>query len=305
MTIRHMKIFTAVAESGSMSAAAKQLFITQPAVSQAVSELEAHYQTLLFDRLGHKLYITRQGEKFLVLAKQLLHQYDSMEDSMTAADNRIHLRIGSSMTVGTCLMPAIISEMEETHPLLDIYSLVNNTAEIERRLLNSSLDAAVVEGDIQSPHLISIPIVSDQLVLLCGKKHPFFTKQAVRASELRNMPFAMREKGSGTRKLFESYLSQHNLTIRTAWEANCPRSIANALLEQKLLSVMSYRLVQPELKEGRLKAFSNSSHAWNRTFKLVYHKDKILTPEIQNLKEILERHEAAALCSPYPCCLTD
>ena len=132
MTLRHMNIFVVVAELGSMGAAAKQLFISQPAVSQAISELETHYQTLLFDRLG------------------------------------------SSMTVGTCLMPDIISEMKQAQPLLNVYSLVNNTAEIEQGLLNSSLDAAVVEGDIQSPHLVSIPIISDQLVLLCGKAHPFF-----------------------------------------------------------------------------------------------------------------------------------
>lgn len=305
MTIRHMKIFVVVAELGSMSAAAKQLFISQPAVSQAVSELETHYQTLLFDRLGHKLYITQNGEKFLILARQLLHQYDSMEDTMLTNENQIHLRIGSSMTVGTCLMPSIINEMEASQPLLNIYSLVNNTAEIEHCLLNSMLDAAVVEGDIQSPHLVAIPIVSDQLVLLCGKEHPFFSKQTICASDLNNKRFAMRENGSGTRKLFESYLSQHNLTIQTALEANCPRSIANALLKQNLLTVMSYRLVQPELREGRLKAFSNASHSWDRKFKLVYHKDKLLTPEIHKLKEILERYESVTLTNPYPCCLTD
>ena len=116
MTIRHMKIFVVVAELGSMSAAAKQLFISQPAVSQAVSELETHYQTLLFDRLGHKLYITQNGEKFLILARQLLHQYDSMEETMLTNEKQIHLRIGSSMTVGTCLMPAVISEMEASQP---------------------------------------------------------------------------------------------------------------------------------------------------------------------------------------------
>lgn len=305
MTIRHMKIFVVVAELGSMSAAAKQLFISQPAVSQAISELENHYQTLLFDRLGHKLYITQNGEKFLILARQLLHQYDSMEETMLTNENQIHLRIGSSMTVGTCLMPSIIKELEASQPLLNIYSLVNNTAEIEHCLLNSMLDAAVVEGDIQSPHLVVVPIVSDQLVLLCGKEHPFFSKQTICASDLNNKRFAMRENGSGTRKLFESYLSQHSLTIQVAWEANCPRSIANALLEQKLLTVMSYRLVQPELREGRLKAFSNASHSWDRKFKLVYHKDKLLTPEIHKLKEILERYESVTLTNPYPCCLTD
>jgi len=300
-----MNIFVVVAELGSMSAAAKQLFISQPAVSQAVSELETHYQTLLFDRLGHKLYITQNGEKLLILAKQLLHQHNSMEEAMLTKENQIHLRLGSSMTVGTCLMPDVISEMEQSQPLLNVYSMVNNTAEIEQCLLNSSLDAAVVEGDIQSSHLVSIPVISDQLVLLCSKAHPFYSKQMICSSDLNNMKFAMRENGSGTRKLFESYLSQHSLTIQVAWEANCPRSITNALLTQNLLTVMSYRLVQPELKEGRLKAFSNDSHAWDRTFKLVYHKDKLLTPEIHKLKEILERYESVTLANPYPCRLTD
>lgn len=305
MTIRHLKIFAVVADLGSMSAAAKQLFISQPAVSQAISELETHYKVLLFDRLGHKLYITQNGEKLLILARQLLHQYESMEASMLTNESQIHLRIGSSITVGTCLMPSIIREMEQEQPLLSVYSLVHNTAEIEQRLLDSSLDAAVVEGDIQSPHLISIPIISDQLVLLCSKRHPFFSKNTICAADLNNQRFAMRENGSGTRKLFESYLHKHNLSIQIACEANCPRSIANALLEQNLLAMMSYRLVEPELREGKLKAFSNSSHSWDRKFKLVYHKDKLLTPEIHNLKKILERYESFTLTDPYPCRLTD
>ena len=90
----------------------------------------------------------------------------------------------------------------------------------------------------------------------------------------------MRENGSGTRKLFESYLSQHSLTIQVAWEANCPRSITNALLTQNLLTVMSYRLVQPELKAGRLKAFRNTDESLSllpdRLKILPHHKNSMM-----------------------------
>ena len=104
MTIRHLKIFLTVAETGKMSMAAEQLYITQPSVSQAVRELEDHYQILLFERLSKKLYITEDGKKLYVTAKQLVTQFENLEESMRKENRREKIRIGGTVTLGSGLL---------------------------------------------------------------------------------------------------------------------------------------------------------------------------------------------------------
>lgn len=324
MTIRHLKIFIVVAETGSMSAAANRLYLTQPTVSQAIRDLEEYYHVQLFERLHKKLFITEAGHQLLELARMVAGDFDSLESSMQQFHERIHMRIGSSLTVGTCLMAKVISDLEQEHPNMDIYSFVSNTAEIEEKLLRRELDAAVVEGIIESPQLAVIPIVEDSLVLVCGKHHDFYQRDVVCASELEGRKFAIREKGSGTRKLFEQYLSARNIHIRTALEANCPRTIMNAVIYNNALAVMSQRLVRHECIHQAVKIFRFETGEWNRNFKLVYLKkaaDRGETPTelisetgrntvtaqglpvgIESLYTVLEKHRSLNLPSSIPAC---
>ena len=127
MTIRHLKIFLTVAETGKMSMAAEQLYITQPSVSQAVRELEDHYQILLFERLSKKLYITEDGKKLYVTAKQLVTQFENLEESMRKENRREKIRIGGTVTLGSGLLSKVVRDLRGERPDLDIYSYMNNT----------------------------------------------------------------------------------------------------------------------------------------------------------------------------------
>ena len=295
MTIRHLKIFIAVAETGSMSAAAQKLYLSQPTVSQAIQELERHYQIHLFDRLSRKLYITQDGLSLLSLAHQAVGQFDSLEKTMQEKHRISSLRLGSSITVGTCLIPSVIRDLEEQFPDIQIFSVVSNTREIEQKLLVSQLDAAVVEGNIELPDLVCIPVIHDRLVLCCGSSHEFYRQDCVYASQLEGQKFAMREPGSGTRRLFEQYLQNRGIRVKITWEANCPRTILNAVITNQVLTVMSSRLMGHDISRKRLRIFHNETEDWDRDFKLVYHKNKILTPEIHALHSILEHYRALNL----------
>ena len=173
MTIRHLKIFIAVAETGKMSLAAKKLYLAQPTISQAIHELEAHYHTQLFDRLSKRLYITETGRELLDLARNAVRAFDDLELHMENHTRTEHFRIGATVTVGSCLLPSLLEDFRQKRPQADTFSFIGNTAMIEEKLLKSELDAGIVEGVIKSPDLISIPMVEDYLVLACGKDHPF------------------------------------------------------------------------------------------------------------------------------------
>ncbi|MGI6007917.1 MAG: LysR family transcriptional regulator [Ruminococcus sp.] len=290
MTLRHLKIFIAVAETKSMSAAARRCFITQPTVSQTIHELEEHYHTKLFERLSRKLYITEAGKNLLSHARQVIDQFDHLEQSMQNSAVNQPLRIGATLTVGVCLLPHILNDFSTIMPEVSTYSCISNTADIEQKLLDSSLDIGIVEGNIKSSDLISIPMVEDFLVLICSKGHPFALRDKIFAAELEGKNFAMREEGSGTRALFEHYLHRHNLKVNIAWEASSPMAIKNAVIYNVGLSVISVRLLQDEILSGDIYAICNPYNEWDRSFKLVYHKNKFLTPAIEQIREILKHY---------------
>lgn len=168
---------------------------------------------------------------------------------------------------------------------------MSNTKDIEQKLLRSELDAGIVESEILSPDLTVLPIIDDCLVLAAGKDHPFYQKSCIQVQDLAGESFAMREQGSGTRQLFEDYAARHQISVQTVWEANSPRTLLNAVLYDRVLSVMSLRLMKHEIQHNTIRVFYNQNGEWNRKFKLVYHKNKFLTPAIYELEKLLHTYK--------------
>ncbi len=291
MTIRHLRIFVEVAETGKMSAAAERCFLSQPTISQAIRELEEHYHVRLFERFSKKLYITKAGEQLLQYARSVLSQYDILETNMQEFCSGSQLRLGATITVGACLLSSILNDLKDRHPALHIYSCVANTHLIEQKLLNSELDVALVEGQIESPSLIKIPVVDDFLVLAMSKNHPLAQKKQIHVQDLAFHEFVIREKGSGTRKLFEDYLEKHHVSCRFALEATCLDAIKNAVLYNGYLSAISVRLVEQEVQKDRIHIVRNQEADWNRSFYLVYHKDKFFSEPMRTLEELMQSYK--------------
>ena len=135
MNITELRYLVAIKKWGSVSAAAKQLYLSQPTVSQTIREMEQHYHGLLFERLGKKLYLTERGKLLLSHARDLVSQFEQLEELMLSQGQNERFQLGTTLTVGTCLAPTLIGELEETLPGLEVYSFVSNTHEIEEKLL--------------------------------------------------------------------------------------------------------------------------------------------------------------------------
>lgn len=291
MTIRHLRIFIEVVKSGSMSAAASKLFISQPTVSQAIRELEEHYGVLLFDRLNRRLYITDAGKKLFSYAKGVVKQFDELEEKMLDVNKKEKIKIGSTITVGECILSDIVNRLTKKEPKIEVYSYMNNTQLIESKLLNSEIDIGIVEGEIKSPDLISTPEVKDYLVLICSPQHPFAKKKTIKLEELADENFAMREKGSGTRELFERYMANNGIEIKIAFEGNSPEAIKKEVINNNYLAVISIRLVEEEVKNSEIHVIESAEGAWDRYFSIVHHKDKVLTKGMESLIEIIKDYK--------------
>ena len=201
------------------------------------------------------------------------------------------LKLGSTITVGTCLTPFLIPKLQKLCPDVRVHSYVSNTRDIEQKLLRAELDVGIVEGEILSPDLTVLPIIDDCLVLAVGKYHPLYHRNSILILDLAGDCFAMREQGSGTRQLFEEYATRHQLSVQTVWEAYSPRTLMNAVLYDQVLSVMSLRLMKHEIQHNTIRVFYNQNGEWNRKYKLVYHKNKFLTPAIHELEKLLHSYK--------------
>lgn len=277
-----------------MRAAAAKLYISQPTVSQAIRELEEHYGVLLFERLKRRLYITDAGKKLFAYAKRVLKEFDELEEKMLGLGRREKIRIGSTITVGESILSDLINELTKKEPNIEVYSYMNNTRAIEAKLLNYEIDIGIVEREIKSPDLICIPEVKDYLVLICSTDHPFAKRKTVKLKELANESFAMREKGSGTRELFERYMIDSGIEIKIAFEGNSPEAIKKEVINNSYLAVLSVLLVETEVKNSQIHVIECADGAWDRYFSIVYHKDKVLTKGMESLIGIIKDYKDAS-----------
>ncbi len=287
MTIRHLVIFIAVAETGKMSSAAAKFYISQPTVSQTIKELEEHYGVLLFDRISKRLYITQAGKNLLSYAKLVVDQFNQLENNMFTGFTE-KLRIGATVTVGSCILSSVINQFKEKIPNMDTFSYVNNTKVIEDKLLNSELDVGIVEGQIKNRDLITLPVMKDSLVIVCNKNHRFAGKKKISMKELEKEEFVMREEGSGTRELFEHYMSKNGIKIKVSGEVTCPDAIKKAVMDNNCLAAISERLVEEEINTEEFYTIKCKDNSLERSLLMVYYKNKFFTESMKTLYEILK-----------------
>lgn len=281
LTIRHYKIFKAVAECHSMSEAAKLLYISQPTVSQTISELEKYYDVKLFERYPKKLYITEPGKRLLTYVNPLIYSFDNVSGLTLSGTDRYPLKIGATYTVSSCILNDILKAAKKKMSSLDFYVSIDNTDKMEQKLLKNEIDFAIVEGVIKNNDVITVPVADDCLVLVCGKSHPFAEREHVALRDLNDQNFILREPGSGTRKIFESEMSSHQISYRVKWECSSFDTVKAAAIAGEGLAVISARLISDELQNGLLSVIYINECIWKRDFFLCYHKNKTLTSELQ------------------------
>ncbi len=282
MTIRSLEIFVKVAECGKMSEVARNMYITQSSVSQAISEIEKEYGVKLFDRISKKLYLTEAGKKLLGYGRHLLAVNEEMNDCMKHCAKNIRIRVGATVTVGTCVISPIMLELYKVNPLIEPEVFVEDTRLIAKKLLNSELDIAIVEGKIKHPDIVTKSIINDNLVLICSHKHEFYKRDSIKVSELSNQPLIMRELGSGTRAQLEKQLKELKIPMNIRWSCYNSEAILRAVVDNFGIAVISELLIEDYLKKHLLWACDIEGINLHRTFDIAYHRSKFLQKIFQH-----------------------
>ncbi|AUS97199.1 LysR family transcriptional regulator [Clostridium thermosuccinogenes] len=277
MTLKHLKIFVAVCETGSATAAGEKLYIAQPSISLAISELEDYYGIKLFDRIGKRLHITEAGKSFLQYATHIVGLFEDMEKGIKNFDAMGIIRIGTSITIGNCLLPGYITRFKQAHPQMDVKVIIDNSERIQHYILSNKIDIGLIEGAVHSSYIIEHRFRDDELVMICGNDHPFAYRKNVEISELQKESLILREEGSAGREIFDSTMTMHGLEVFPAWESISTQAIIRAVQANLGISVLPYLLVKDSLERKEISQFYINGIQFKRSFSVIYHKNKFLT----------------------------
>ncbi|MCL1469615.1 LysR family transcriptional regulator [Argonema antarcticum A004/B2] len=218
MTLDQLRVFLAVAEHLHFTRAAETLYITQPAVSAAIQNLEEEYGIKLFHRIGRHIEITEAGKLLQVEAQKILDQVTLTERGLRELNNlqRGELKLGSSLTIGNYWLPNKLGEFQRRYPKISVNCTLANTEDICVGTATGQFDLGLVEG-VVSPSLKSTLeqeiVGSDRLVIVVGKSHPWFERVEISLTELTTTDWVMRESGSGTQQRFEEALQNWGIAL--------------------------------------------------------------------------------------------
>lgn len=282
MPDERLKTFLAVVRCGSLTHAAKELYVSQPAVTLQIHKLESEYNETLFYRRERGVELTPAGKILYEYAKRINRLYDEASEELGTLSGKMKgtLRVGATLTIGEYVLPSIMGKFKTQYPQVDILLEVENTQKIVELVASGLFDCGLVEGPFYNGMIRTEKLSSDELVIVCSPKHPLSEVDNISFEEILHEQFIMREPGSGTRKVFEDALTQagYDVTkLKTLMQLGSTQAI-KALVSQNLgLSVLSQWTVKEELKKGTLSRIKVSDINLQRSFNFIFKRDSRLS----------------------------
>jgi DNA-binding transcriptional LysR family regulator len=297
MTLEQLRIFVAVAEREHVTQAARDLNLTQSATSAAVATLEAQYDTKLFHRIGRRIELTDAGRLFLVEARAVLARAAAAETVLAdlAGLKRGSLAIAASQTVGNYWLPPLLHRYRETFPGIAVSLDIGNTEAVVAMVHEGVADLGFIEGAVDDPALSITPVADDELVLVVQTALAPAKKRELSAADLKAMHWVLRERGSGTRSIFEAALSKLGIAVSdldVVLELPSNESVRAAVIDGAGAAVLSKLAVAVALNSGALTALPLSLPT--RQFFAVRHKERYATRAERELYRLAESSQIAS-----------
>ena len=277
ITLKQLHVFITITQEKTLTIAAEKLFLSKPAVSMALGELEKQLGHKLFERKNNRLLLNEMGRALLPLADEQIERSQAIANLFDSSNFQGQIRIGSSNTVGNHLLPILLAQFREIKNHQDQYMCIDNSTSIGDKLKDYELDIALVEGLIVDKQLHIERWIKDEMVIVTSPNHPLMSQGKVTLDDLNHQPWILREQGSGTRDFFIDHIGQHLTHLNITFELSTTEAIINCCAAGLGLSCMSRTAAQHALKDNRLATLSIDIDM-SRDLYLVWHKDKYQSP---------------------------
>jgi len=254
-----LRVFHTVCKRLSFTRAAEELFITQPAVTKHIREIEQHFKVKLLDRNGTKIKLTAAGKILFDYTEEIFSIYGSIETDLAALHqaHKGELRIGASTTVAQYVLPPVLASFHERYKEIKVSLTINNTEQIEQALQEKQIDLGIIEGRSRKSVLSYTEFIKDEIVLVASINNSLLKKPAITINELKKIPLLLREPGSGTLEVLMHALKPHGIKLsqlQREMQLGSSESMKLYLLNSNSMAFLSIYSVLKELanKECRI-----------------------------------------------------
>ena len=306
MADRRLQVFHAVAKHLSFTKAAEALFMTQPAVTFQIRQLEEHFNTRLFDRAHGRIALTPAGQVALEYAERILGMSAELDTRLKEMSGQVAgpLLIGASTTIAEFLLPQVLGEFKARYPGVVPRLFVANSEAVQDRVAERALDLGFIEGESHLPSLVSDVICDDELQVVCAPAHPLAKLKSATPKALTEHSYISREPGSGTREVIDHYLQKAGVSpdaMQVVMELGSPEALKGLVATGLGFAIMSRATVVKETQLGQLVQVPLAPRL-NRHLAVVYPKERfhsrLVSGFVQFAKERLAALQGAGAVRP-------
>jgi len=285
----HLRSFLAVRKHLNYTRAAEELFLSQPAVSRQIRQLEVELGVKLIEQIGKSLHLSEAGSTLAAEAEKLLGAMERATEAVRAHRSAEHgsLRIGASTTPGFYLLPKLLGRFHRRFPVVALHYAVYNSRRVEQMIVRNELDLGFVGARLANEALRLEPLLEDEIICFTGPTQSLASRRRVTVRELEAETWVVRERGSATRGLFESWLASQGGTIGKAIELNCPEAVKTLVAAGIGFSFMSVHGLRDDFRQKRLKRLAVAGFSLKRPIYLVSHVEKHDTPVMKAFMDIV------------------
>jgi DNA-binding transcriptional LysR family regulator len=279
MADRRLQVFHAVAKHLSFTKAAEALFMTQPAVTFQIRQLEEQFNTRLFDRGHGRVSLTAAGNVALEFAERILALSTELDNRLQEISGELGgpLLIGASTTIAEYMLPRVLGAFKAKFPAAVPRLFVANSDAVQSRVAERSLDVGFIEGDSHMPMLVADVLCDDELQVTCAPTHPLAQLKSASAQSLLGYAHISREPGSGTREVVDHYLQNSGVSpdsLQRVMELGSPEALKGLVATGLGYSIMSCNTVVNEIRLRQLVQIPLAPRLI-RQLSVVYPKERI------------------------------
>jgi DNA-binding transcriptional LysR family regulator len=296
LTLRQLQVFASVARHLNHSRAAEELYLSQPAVSMQIKQLEQNVGLPLLEQAGKQLHLTEAGREMLRYSQSITLQLAEMEEVFNAMKGleRGHLNI-SVVSTANYFMPQLLAKFIKTHPKIQVSLSVANRDSVVKQLADNIADLAIMGQPPEGADMLAEPFMQNPLVVIASPEHPLARKKKIQPKQLANETFLLREKGSGTRGVVERFFTSHQLALPAHMEMDTNEAIKQSVQAGMGIGIISRHGIELELETKRLVVLDVEHFPIVRHWHIVYRKDKRPSAAAQEFERFLLKESPAMM----------
>ena len=291
MDLRQLEIVKIVADSGSFTAAARQMHVSQSAISRQILMLEEELKEPVFVRLGRKVRLTPAGEALVALGKRVLADVRDTTTSIVEHHKKLTgtIHLAGGMTVCLHVFPSLLKEYRRRHPDVDVKLTTGGTPQLLERVRSGTVDVALLTLPVEGADLMQVPVLREELLLVTHPSNPVGRQRRIRAPDLDEQPLVLFERGSSTRRVIDDMIAREQIGPRIVMETENVEILKALVAIGMGMTIIPYQAVAREVRAGQLRCARLDGVSMVRETGWVYMRAARVPRLVQQMFEALER----------------